>query len=214
MAYLYAVLARDLAEQVAPPAEPSGEAQLRVAAARLAVELGAAQPSSAASRMLRLFRRSGLAAAVFWSRMREAVRQVRQCAIKVSDRSGEPNALPLFLTILKRLMGGRSQTGFHPTGVPVRRPEMVPDITEPHPVWRQVLESLAGVLTPGNFARCVTSHVIEQDGTILRIAVPGVFEQSWWMRQIGRHVQGALAECGHEGLQLVFVVQATGELAV
>jgi len=43
--------------------------------------------------------------------LREAVRQVRQCAIKVSGRSGEPNALPLFLAILKRLLGWRWNGG-------------------------------------------------------------------------------------------------------
>ena len=121
VAYLYAVLAKDLAEQTAPPAsspaEPSGEAQLRVAAARLAVELGTSQPSSAASRIMRLFRRSGLPAAAFCSRMHEAVRQLRQCAIKVSGKDGEPNALPLFLTILQRLLAGRPQPG----GWPERR---------------------------------------------------------------------------------------------
>jgi len=220
VAYLYAVLAKDLAEQTPLPAsspvEFSAEEQLRGAAARLAVELGTLQPTSAASRIMRLFQRSGLPAAAFWSRMHDALRQVRQCDVKVSGKGGEPNALPLFLTILKRLLGGggAAQAGRPPVGLPVSRPEAVPAISEPHPVWRQVLESLAGVLTPGNFARCVTAHVIEQDGTILRIAVPGVFEQQWWMRQMGRHVQGALADCGHGGLQVVFVVEATGELAV
>jgi hypothetical protein len=154
--------------------------------------------------------------------MHEAVRQLRQCAIKVSGKDGEPNALPLFLTILQRLLAGRPQPGGWPErrsreiGGAATRPQQqpAPEISEPHPVWRQVLENLAGVLTPGNFVCCVTAHVIEQDGTILRIAVPGVFEQQWWMRQMGRHVQGALADCGHGGLQVVFVVEATGELAV
>lgn len=90
---------------------------------------------------------------------------------------------------------------------------IVVDISEPHPVWRQVLVSLAGVLTPGNFARCTTAHVIEQADTILRIAVPSVFEQQWWMRQMGRHVQEALADCGYGGLQAVFLVETTGDLA-
>jgi hypothetical protein len=150
------------------------------------------------------------------------VRQVRQCDVKVSGKDGEPNALPLFLTILQRLLAGRPQPGRWPerrsreiSGAATRpQQQPAPEISESHPVWRGVLEQLQGVLTPGNFARCVTAHVIEQDDTILRIAVPGVFEQHWWMRQMGRHVQGALADCGHGGLQVGFVVEATGELAV
>ena len=219
VAYLYAVLAKDLADQTPVPAsssaEPSSEVQLRAVAARLAVELGMLQPSSAASRIMRLFRRSGLPAAAFRSRMSEAMRQVRQCDVKVSGKDGTPNALPLFLTILKRLLGGgeAAQARSHRVGAIVRQPDAGPAICESHPVWRQVLESLAGVLTPGNFARCVTTaHVIEQADTILRIGVPGTFEQQWWMRQMGRHVQGALADCGHKGLQVVFQVETTGEL--
>jgi hypothetical protein len=182
--------------------------------ARLALDLGAAQPSSAASRVMRLFRRSGLPAAEYWSRVREALRQVRQCDVKVSSKDGEPDGLPLFLTILKRLVGGRLQTRFWPVGVPLGRPVMVPDISESHPVWRQVLEYVAGVVTPGNLARCLTAHVIEQDGTVLRVGVPSVFDLALWTRQMGRHVQGALADCGHGGLQVVFVVETTGQSAV
>ncbi len=226
VAYLYAVLAKDLAEQTAPPAsspaEPSAEAQLRVAAARLAMELGAAQPSSAASRILRLFRRSGLPAAAFCGRMHEAVLQVRQCDVKVSGKDGEPNALPLFLTILQRLLEGRPQPGPWPErrsreiGGAATRPQQqpAPEITESHPVWRGVLEYLQGIVTPGNFQRCLASHVAGQAGTTLRIAVPGTFEQGWWTRQMACHVAGALAECGLEGVQVAFVVETTGESAV
>ena len=81
-------------------------------------------------------------------------------------------------------------------------------------MWRGVLEYLQGILTPGNFQRCLASHVAEQAGTTLRIAVPGTFEQTWWTRQMGRHVTGALAECGLEGVQVAFVVETTGESAV
>jgi hypothetical protein len=172
--------------------------------------------------MMRLFRRSGLPAAAFCSRMHEAVRQVRQCDVKVSGKDGEPNALPLFLTILQRLLAGRPQPGGWPErrsreiGGAATRLQQQPatEISESHPVWRGVLEQLQGVLTPGNFARCLTAHVLEQTDTILRVAVPGVFEQSWWTRQMGRHVAGALAECGLEGVQVAFVVETTGESAV
>jgi hypothetical protein len=193
-----------------------------MAAARLALDLGAAQPTGAASRIMRLFRRSGLPAAAFWSGMREAVRQVRQCTIKVNGEDGEPNALPLFLTILQRLLDGRPQPGGWPErrsreiGGAATRPQQqsAPEITESHPVWRGVLEHLQGILTPGNFQRCLASHVAEQAGTTLRIVVPGTFEQMWWTRQLGRHVAGALAEYGLESVQVAFVVETTGESAV
>ena len=221
LAYLYAVLARDLAEQAAAAsshAEPCPQEQLRAAAARLAVDLGTSQPSSAASTMLRLFRRSGLPSAVFWSRMCEAMRQVRQCDVRLSGKGGRPNALPLFLTILKRLLGGGPQPWGRPkdacrqSDVSVSAP--APAISETHLVWRQVLEHLADVLTPANFRRCLASHVATSQGGLLRIAVPGTFDQQWWTRQLHRHLQAALADCGYAGLQVLFVVETKEDLAV
>ena len=132
------------------------------------------------------------------------------------------STIETILTILQRLLAGRPQPGGWPErrsreiGGAATRPQQqsAPEITESHPVWRGVLEHLQGILTPGNFQRCLASHVAEQAGTTLRIVVPGTFEQVWWTRQMGRHVTGALAACGLEGVQLVFVVETTGESAV
>jgi hypothetical protein len=221
VAYLYAALAQDLA--AAAPAgntcevEPEPEAQLRAAMLRLAVQLGAPRPSSAASRILRLFRRSGLTPAVFWTRMRQAAGELRQCAIQVRGQDGEPNGLPLFLAILQRIIAGRRRPGGTQAGTRRDRGASgqpvaaeAPAVNEAHPVWRAVLEYLRGVLTRENFTRCLATRVAGQEGAVLRLAVPSQFEQAWFTRQLGRHVQGALAERGHAGVEVVFVVDTMG----
>jgi hypothetical protein len=225
VAYLYAALAKDLA--AAPPASspvesvpPDAEVQLRAAALRLAVAVGAPQPASAASRILRLFRRSGLSPAAFWTRMRQAAGELRQCAINVRDQDGEPNGVPLLLAILRRVLAGRKRPGGKMAGVSRERGTSdqrvaaePPAISEVHPVWRAVLEYLRGVLTRENFTRCLAARVAGQEGGVLRLVVASPFEQVWCTRQLGRHVQGALAACGQADLRVVFVVAPTEGMA-
>jgi hypothetical protein len=221
VAYLYAALAKDLSDAATAPAgepvTPEAEISLRAAALRLAVELGTPRPSSAASRILRLFRRSGLTPSAFWTRMRQAAGELRQCAIQVRGQNGEPNGLPLFLAILQRIVAGRRRPGGKQAGTRRDRGASgqpvaaeAPAISEAHPVWGPVLEYLRGVLTRENFTRCLAARVAGQEGGVLHLVVPSQFEQAWFTRQLGRHVQGALAERGHAGVEVVFVVDTMG----
>jgi hypothetical protein len=118
----------------------------------------------------------------------------------------------LFLAILQRILAGRSRRGKtrrergasdHPEQIEAPAPA----ISETHPVWRPVLEYLRGVLTRENFTRCLAARVAGQEGTVLRIAVPGPFEQLWFTRQLGRHVQAALTAGGQADVRVVFVVE-------
>jgi len=71
-------------------------------------------------------------------------------------------------------------------------PERLP-ITEEHPVWRAALAALTQVLTVENFnAWLATTRVVGQEGEVLRIAVPAVFNKTWLEQKLHRKVMGAL----------------------
>jgi len=66
-------------------------------------------------------------------------------------------------------------------------------ITEEHPVWRAALYELAQVLTPENFnAWLATTRALDQDGELLRVAVPAAFNKTWLEQKLAGKVMGAL----------------------
>jgi hypothetical protein len=66
-------------------------------------------------------------------------------------------------------------------------------ITEEHPVWRAVLDELAQVLTPENFnAWLAATCALDQDGELLRVAVPTPFNKTWLEQKLAGKVAGAL----------------------
>ena len=117
--------------------------------------------------------------------MLEAARQTRQCDIQITNSTGTANALPLFVSILNRLLRCGRSSQLQSWRQPRRHSSNVGDSTvttaqipELHPVWREVLETLRGVLAPDPFARCLATRAVDQVGDVLRIAVPGLFEQT------------------------------------
>ncbi len=66
-------------------------------------------------------------------------------------------------------------------------------IVEEHPVWRAVLDELAQVMTSENFnAWLASTRALGQDGEVLRVAVPAVFNKTWLEQKLRGKVAGAL----------------------
>jgi len=66
-------------------------------------------------------------------------------------------------------------------------------IVEEHPVWRAVLDELAQVMTSENFnAWLATTRALDQDGDVLRVAVPAAFNKTWLEQKLAGKVAGAL----------------------
>ncbi len=72
-------------------------------------------------------------------------------------------------------------------------------ITETQPVWRAVLDELAQVLTVENFnAWLATTRALDQDGEVLRVAVPAAFTKTWLEQKLHGHVTRALGRLDDE----------------
>ncbi len=71
-------------------------------------------------------------------------------------------------------------------------PALLP-IVEEHPVWRAVLADLAQVLTSENFnAWLASTRALDQEGEVLRVAVPAAFNKAWLEQKLRGKVAGAL----------------------
>ncbi len=66
-------------------------------------------------------------------------------------------------------------------------------IVEEHPVWHAVLTELAQVLTVENFnAWLAPTYAVDQEGEVLRVAVPAAFNKTWLEHKLTGKVMGAL----------------------
>jgi hypothetical protein len=146
----------------------------------------------------------------------------RQASIVKRQRDGQaPNGMPYLFAVLADLLhptpprtadvgpatdrrragpsgrrrrqraGGRSEpvTSYAAwSDSPARLP-----IAEEHPVWRAVLAELAQVLTPENFNTWLAStRAVDQEGEVLRVAVPTPFNKTWLEQKLHGKVTGAL----------------------
>jgi len=153
----------------------------------------------------------------------------RQASIVKRRRDGQaPNGMPYLFAVLTDLLhpapprtadvGGdadRRRTGPSSRrrrrgsgrGEPVTSyaawsdsPERLP-IVEEHPVWRAVLDELAQVLTPENFnAWLASTRALDQDGGVLRVAVPAAFNKTWLEHKLAGKVAGALQKIDCDAL--------------
>ena len=74
-------------------------------------------------------------------------------------------------------------------------------IIEEHPVWRAALDELAQVMTSENFnAWFATTRALDQDGEVLRIAVPAAFNKVWLEQKLAGKVMAALHQVDDDGL--------------
>jgi hypothetical protein len=79
-------------------------------------------------------------------------------------------------------------------------PAPVP-IVEEHPVWRAVLDELAQVMTAENFnIWLATTRALDQDGEVLRVAVPAAFNKTWLEQKLAGKVMGALQKIDYAAL--------------
>jgi len=66
-------------------------------------------------------------------------------------------------------------------------------IVEEHPVWRAALDELAQVMTSENFnAWLASTRALDQDGAVLRVAVPAQFNKTWLEQKLAGKVTSAL----------------------
>ncbi len=74
-------------------------------------------------------------------------------------------------------------------------------IVEEHPVWRAVLDELAQVMTSENYnAWFATTRALDQDGEVLRVAVPAAFNKTWLEHKLAGKVMGALHKIDYDTL--------------
>jgi len=86
-------------------------------------------------------------------------------------------------------------------------PALLP-IVEEHPVWRAVLDELAQVMTSENFnAWLATTRALDQDGAVLRVAVPTPFNKAWLDTKLAGKVMGALHTIDDDALRVGHVAR-------
>ena len=154
----------------------------------------------------------------------------RQASIVKRRRDGQaPNGMPYLFAVLQDLLhpapprvanGGPALDRWR-TGPPSRRrrrradghgeparsyaawsnsPEPLP-IVEEHPVWRAVLDELAQVMTAENYnAWLASTRALDQEGELLRVAVPAAFNQTWLEHKLAGKVMGALQKIDYDAL--------------
>ncbi len=154
----------------------------------------------------------------------------RQASIVKRQRDGQtPNGMPYLLAVLQDLLhpapprtrdgspaADRRQSG--PSGRRRRgregrrggasgsyaawsdSPAPLP-IVEEHPVWHAVLAELAQVMTSENFnAWLATTRALDQEGELLRVAVPAAFNQTWLEHKLAGKVMGTLQKIDYDAL--------------
>jgi len=154
----------------------------------------------------------------------------RQASIVKRQRDGEaPNGMPYLFAVLTDLLhpapprtadvgpgADRRQSG--PSGRRRRRradgcgeparsyaawsdsPAPLP-IVEEHPVWRAVLAELAQVMTAENFnAWLATTRALDQQGEVLRVAVPVAFNKTWLEQKLHGKVMAVLHKIDGDAL--------------
>jgi len=93
-------------------------------------------------------------------------------------------------------------------------PERLP-IVEEHPVWRAVLDELAQVMTAENFnAWLATTRALDQEGAVLRVAVPAPFTKTWLDTKLAGRVTGALHKIDYDALHTERVARVEYIVAV
>ncbi len=68
-------------------------------------------------------------------------------------------------------------------------------------MWRAALDELAQVMTSENFnAWLASTRALDQDGEVLRVAVPAPFNKEWLERKLCGKVTGALQRLDYKRL--------------
>ncbi len=202
---------------------------LATVVAALSAELGDDAPRSSRGRARNLCRVASVPRDRFLGLLDEAAARTRdrQASIVKRRRDGQaPNGMPYLFAVLQDLLHpapppvadvgpdrrraerpGRRRRRAGGRGEPAGSyaawsdsPAPLP-IVEEHPVWRVVLDELAQVLTPENFnAWFATTRALDQDGALLRVAVPAAFNKTWLEQKLCGKVAGALHKIDYGAL--------------
>ncbi len=154
----------------------------------------------------------------------------RQASIVKRRRDGQaPNGMPYLFAVLQDLVhpapprtrDGSPDADRRQSGPPSRRRRRCADgrseparsyaawsnspaplpIVEEHPVWRAALAELAQVMTPENYnAWLASTRALDQDGDVLRVAVPAAFTKTWLEQKLHGKVTGALHTIDYDAL--------------
>jgi len=198
---------------------PDPERQAVAAAvASIGAALGDVAPRSSATRALRMYEASGLAAAAFLALADDARRVTER-----RRRKAPPIARPMayWFDVLRVLLDDQAAQDTPPaTSPPTRRSRATtrprssppPPASAPAPAqtadeWGRVRAELAAVITPENYARWFApTHQARYDGGALTVAVPDEFHRRWLDERlraaIERHAARALP-----GARVLFVVE-------
>jgi len=75
-------------------------------------------------------------------------------------------------------------------------------------VWRAVLDELAQVMTSENFnAWLASTRALDQDGAVLRVAVPAAFNKAWLDTKLHGKVTAALQKIDYDTLQVARIAR-------
>ena len=70
-------------------------------------------------------------------------------------------------------------------------------------MWRAALDELAQVMTSENFnAWLASTRALDQDGEVLRVAVPAAFNKMWLEQKLAGKVAGALRKIDDDTLAI------------
>ncbi len=205
-----------------PPASANQDDQaLAAEIAALSAELGDDAPRSSLGRARNLCRDAGMSPARFLRLLDEAAARTRDRQASIIKRRRDdqaPNGMPYLFAVLTDLLhpapprtanGGSDHRRVNQPSHRRRRrdargepitsyaawsdsPAPLP-ITEEHPVWRAALDELAQVMTVENFnAWLASTHALDQDGELLRVAVPAAFNKTWLEQKLAGKVMAAL----------------------
>ena len=212
--------------------------------AALSAELGDDAPRSSLGRARNLHRDASVSLARFLRLLDEAAARTRdrQASIVKRRRDGQaPNGMPYLFAVLQDLLhpapsrsadvspdrrrderpgrrqrrraDGRDELS-GPYAAWSDSPKRLP-IVEEHPAWRAALDELAQVMTSENFNTWLaTTRALDQEGEVLRVAVPAPFNKTWLEQKLHGKVTGVLHKIDYDGLRAArierveYVVQA------
>jgi len=194
----------------------------------LSAALGDDAPRSSLGRARNLCRDAGVSPTRFLRLLDEATARTRDRQASIVKRRHDettPNGMPYLFAVLADLLhpaprrvapvgpdrrradqpGRRRRRRDSGRGEPVTSyaawsdsPAPLP-ITETQPVWRAVLDELAQVLTVENFnAWLASTRALNQDGEVLRVAVPAAFNKTWLEQKLHGQVTRALGRLDDE----------------
>jgi chromosomal replication initiation ATPase DnaA len=82
-------------------------------------------------------------------------------------------------------------------------------------VWRAVLDELAQIMTTENYNTWLApTRALDQDGAVLRVAVPAPFTKTWLDTKLAGRVTGALHKIDYDALHTERVARVEYVVAV